>query len=420
MMNIFIMILVTLFMAAFYMLERPSARIAPQETDNAVGLADLRSVAECTSAAHNATIRGGDFHDICVEQNEIKSQRICLGTNLSVTKCDAGKSKKPAYSYIVTATAPLPDDVFSDMMDVLEENYADAGTFGIYQDGMIISGAAASKRKVPQGIISDLELTDGSLVYLTQYEIPDTDTDFATTAPDDIRCPAGTVRAYRFGRWQCLGYNTKTNCPGDTVWDADLYECVPDNTRKPLCANRQTAVLVDDVWECINPFPEKNCPDKMIAQLNYNTLEWECIEDPNITRPTKKCSRFAGAAVYGAAGATLSVQLSSCTDCEKMLTDPDTCVSVCVPDPARVNDPRCYAGGLSRCSDASHGVYFGFPDRAYAAQVAEIKGAPVPLDAQHNKNRRFNCLACPDTGIDPDKSFPPYIAVCKQGPSSDE
>lgn len=413
MMNIFIMILVTLFMGAFYMMASPNMRIAKHETENAVRSADLLSVAECAAGVHSATIRGDVLDDVCVERNEIVSHRVCLSSNLAVTDCKPARNKKPAYSYIVTATAPLPDDIYSDMMDILEEHYADAGTFGIFQENTIVSGASANKRIVPKGIISDMKLTDGALVYLTQYEITDAQTEYATDTDTDLRCPAGTTKTYRFGRWQCVGLNTKSDCPGDTVWDSDALECIADESRKPLCAERQTAVLVEDVWECIDPFPEKKCPDDMIARLNYQTLEWECVKDPQKTQDEKKCKRFTGNAVYGAVGTTLRVPTSSCTDCERMITDEETCTAVCVPDPAKINSPQCYPGGAKSCSGPSHAFYFGFPSRAYAAQVEAISNIDVPFEKLPSQNRRFNCLECAGGEIDAAKSFPPYIAVCK-------
>jgi len=414
MMNIFIMILVAVFMAGFYMLSAPSQRVIQQESTYAMERADLRSIAECAAAAHNATIRGGEFNDICITQNNIESKFICLNTNLTVTKCEIVRKKKPAYSFIVTAAAPVPDDKYNDMMEILEQHFADAGTFGIYQNKLIVSGGTATKRAVPKGIIEEMELTDGQLVYMTQYEIPDADTQYTAPQTADVICPAGTVKAYRFGRWQCIGYNTKTNCAGDMIWDSDLLECVADESRRPLCASQQTAVLVDDVWECINPFPDKQCPSDMVARLNYNTLEWECVADPNKTESVKKCAHMTAGAVYGKPGATLRVpQTSSCTDCEQMITDPDTCVSVCVPDPAKITEPGCYPGRTDECSGPSRGFYFGFPSQKYAANVDAVSHKSVPIDAMHDQNRKFNCLDCGNGVIDADKSLPPYIAICK-------
>ncbi len=413
MMNIFIMVLVALFMAGFYMFTAPSGRIEQTEAEYAINKSDLRTSAECAAAAQNATLHDTEFNDICVTQNEIQSRFICLDTKLNVTKCEIVNKKKPAYSFIVTATAPVPTDQYNNMMEILEQHFSDAGTFGIFQDKVIISGGTATKRSVPAGIISDMELQDGQLVYMTQYEIPDTDKEFTAPSIADVECPAGTVKAYRFGRWQCIGYNTKTNCEGDTIWDSDLMECVADESRKPLCASQQTAVLIDSVWECINPFPEKNCPNGMIARLNYNNLEWECVADPEKTQDVKKCAHVTGAAVYGKPGATLRVPQMSCTDCEQMIIDPETCAAKCIPDPAQVDSPKCYPGATSECTGTARAFYFGFPSRDYAENVSALRGHAIPLDAAHSQNRKFNCLDCGTGQIDADKSFPPYIAVCK-------
>lgn len=412
-MNIFIMILVALFMAGFYLLESPNQRATPQETHYAVTRADLRAVAECTAAAQNAAIKSVPFEDICVIQNQIESKYICLNEKMAITKCEVVRGKKPEFSFIITATGQIGEENYNNILEIMEQYYPDAGTFGLYMDGQIISGGSTSKRTVPAAAAKDMELVNGQLVYMTQYEMPDNYTEFVAPVDTDLVCPAGAVKAYRFGRWQCVGYNTKTNCAGDMIWDSDLQECIPDETRKPLCAEKQTAVMVDEVWECVNPFPDKTCPSGMIARLNYSTLEWECITDPNTTPEVKKCDTFISGAVYGAIGATLRVPTTtSCTDCERMVTDPDTCVSVCVPDAAKATDPKCYAGARE-CQGPARAFYFGFPSRTYAANVTEIKGHDIPLDPMHSQNRKFNCLDCGPRGVDESKSFPPYIAVCK-------
>ncbi len=408
-MNIFIMILVAIFMLGYYIIDSPSQRVPETETEYAVTHADLHAIAQCAAAAHNAKIRGTEFNDVCVSQNEITSQLYCLNNNGRETKCEIIRNKKPAYSYIITTTAPLPASDFNEMMNVLEEYYADAGTFGILQDGKITSGGTGTKRAVPKTILSELKLSDGQLVYMTQYEIPDATNEITTADATDILCPTGTVKTYRFGRWQCIGYNTKSNCAGDMIWDSDLSECVPDESRKPLCASQQTAVIVDSVWECIDPFAAKTCPDKMVARLNYNTLEWECVEDPNNTTTKSKCDKFVSRDVQGAIGATLRTARTSCTDCEKMIIDEDTCTSYCVPDTTKVDDASCYAGNPRECTGPSRAFYFGFPNYSYAANVDAVTKYVI----QTGGNRRFNCRDCGDGVIDTEKSAPPYIAVCK-------
>lgn len=410
-MNIFIMILVALFMAGYYMMDSPNQKIQEQETEYAIGKSDMRMIAQCATAVHNAQIKGTEFQDICIEQNNIVSQYICLDNRLNKTKCEIVKNKKPAYSYIVTATAPIDSGKYNDMMEILEQEYSDAGTFGIFNDNVIMSGGTSTKRIVPKTIIKELELTPGQLVYLTQYEIPDNQTEYVINIAQDIECPVGTVKVYRFGRWQCTGYNTKTNCGGDMVWDTDLMECVPDESRKPLCANNQTAVMVDSVWECISPFPEKSCPDKMVAQLNYNTLEWECVGDPADIQTTTKCDKIRYNAVYGAAGTTLRVPQTSCTDCEKMVVDEKTCVAHCVPDETKITDPRCYNGSVAECSGPTRAFFFGFPNREYVTQSG-MNITNVPLGSGYSQNRRFNCKDCGETGINSERSNPPYVVVC--------
>ena len=43
-----------------------------------------------------------------------------------------------------------------------------------------------------------MELVDGQLVYLTQYEIPDAGTVYDVAPTPDVNCPVGTAKTYRF------------------------------------------------------------------------------------------------------------------------------------------------------------------------------------------------------------------------------
>lgn len=416
-MNIFIMILISIFMAGYYMISSPSQKLKEQETEYAVRQADLRSIAECAVAVHNASIKGFEIQDICIQQNEIQSEMICLNSSMRETRCEIVRGRKPDYTYLITVTKPIPDSSFSDMFDILEKYYYDAGNFGIFLDGKIMSNDTGSRVSLPDSIISALKLQNGQMIYITNYELPDETEAFSAPIEENIVCPAGTIKTYRFSRWQCLPYNEKTDCGGDMIWDSDLMECVPDESRKPLCAGQQTAVIVEDVWECINPFPDKNCPDGMIARLNYTTLEWECVVNPDEVEEVKKCDNVVSGAIYGPVGSTVRLPSTSCTDCEKMITDPETCVSFCVPDPSKLNNPSCYAGNTSDCRGDSKAFYFGFPSYSYAAQaeeqVEELEGKQITLDRKHSQNRKFNCMDCGEGRINTSKSFPPYIAICE-------
>lgn len=412
-MNIFIMFLVALFMMGVYLIDAPSQKIIQHDTEYAIGQSDMRAIAQCANAVHNAQINGFDFDDVCVVQNDIYSDFVCLNESMKITNCDKTSSRRKIYHYIITYTAPIEPAYYNDMMEILERYFTESGTFGLLQGNTIISGGTTAKRIVPAAIVSEKKLQDGQLVYFTQYEVPDSGDIIGNTVVADINCPVGTVKTYRFGRWLCVSYNIKTDCGGDMIWDSDLQKCIADESRKPLCASTQNAVLVDDVWECINPFPEKACPDNMIARLNYNTLEWECVVDPSSVADSKKCENVVSGPVHGTLGTTLRIPQTSCTDCERMVTDPDTCVTRCVPDATKMNDSNCYPGNIAECSGSSRGVYFGFPSVAYVNNVDGLSDISVPFDEQHSQNRKFNCLDCGDGQIDAEKSRPPYVAVCK-------
>lgn len=411
-MNIFLVLLISVFMAGYYMFFAPSARIPEQETEYAVSLADLRSIAECAIATHNAQISGGQFEDVCIEQNGIKSEFICMDSRETITACDAAGTKRPKYSFIITTTAPLHTSDYNEMMEILEQNFSTSGTLGIYQEGIVLAGGTTAKRDVPDAIQKNLNLEDGQLIYMTHYDSPDPTRTFTGATADNVTCPVGTTKTYRFGRWQCIGYNLKTSCGGDMVWDSTLMECVPDESRKPLCSGEQTAVIVDSVWECIDPFGERTCPNNMVARLNYETLEWECVEDPNMIKTTSKCAAAGARTVRGRGGATLRLATTSCTDCEKMIIDESTCETVCVPDETKLASISCYPGRVSECTGANRAFYFGFPNKSYIANVPGVVPSDVPFDSAHSQNRKFNCLDCGAGTIDTSKSIHPYVAVC--------
>ena len=82
-MNIFITVLVALFLGAYYIFSAPSVRTPSFETDYAVKYADLRGIIECAAAVHNANLAGTKFVDICVEQNGIQSDIVCLDRRMN-------------------------------------------------------------------------------------------------------------------------------------------------------------------------------------------------------------------------------------------------------------------------------------------------------------------------------------------------
>ncbi len=407
-MNIFITVLVALFLGAFYMFTAPSVRTPEQETEYAIKYADLRAIIECTAAVHNSMINGTNFQDVCIAQNAIQSDIVCLDKRMNMTDCE-GPS---VYNYVVTTSGQIPWSQFNNAMTILEKNFADAGSFGVFQSGYVISGATVTKRAIPKVLISHMNMMDGQLVYVTQFAKTDPAAQFTAPAIDDVVCPVGTSKILRFGRWQCVGYNTKTNCPGDTIWDYSTNSCVADESLRPLCNSVQTAVLIDGIWECIDPFPDRKCDGNTVAKLNYTTMTWECITDPNKTPNNTKCSHIKMPVMPGRGKTSVTVQKLTCTDCEIMVVDSETCVAHCVPDTSKLGTSSCYPGDITDCAGDQKGLYFGFPDVNYMKYVDGLSGHTVTLDSEHSRNRKFNCLDCGERGVNLELSLPPYITVC--------
>lgn len=411
-MNVFMMLLVVLFMAGYYFITAPSQTIQKHQTEYAVNRADLRAVVNCATAAHTAVIKDIEFNNICAQKYGVTSTLVCLNESLSIVQCDVNKIKKPKFNFVITSTGILPPQEYNNTIEILEDYYSTINTFGVLIDGFIISGNN-SKREIFPNIIESAELVNGQLVYMTQFDIPDVITDYTKSDNNNIECGLGTVKAYRFSRWQCIPTNETNTCLGDTIWDSDLMACVIDESSKPLCADNQTAILVDDIWECVDPISEKICESGEMAKLNYSTLEWECVYDPNENESTKSCDTLGKNIVHGKIGSTLQLSYNSCTDCEKMVVNSETCITTCIPDITKIGNSKCYANA-ENCTGSNKAFYFGFPDSVYSSNISDISEYTIPFDSTHSRNRMFNCLDCGDKKIDTEKSYLPYIAICEE------
>ena len=337
-----------------------------------------------------------------------------MNNKYNVVSCDSENSKAPAFNFIITTSSPLPENEYNAMLEILEKHYPDVGTFGVFLDPDLMSAGSVSNRNIPQKVIDAANLQPGQVMYLMQYTIPDKTIDYPVVDGSNIVCPIGTMKTFRFGRWQCIEYNYKISCTGDTIWDSVLMECVADENRKPLCSNNQTAVMVDDIWECVDPFVDQKCPVGKTARLNYSTLTWECVDDPNVNKTVKKCENIAiRPKTPGAAGATLRVRTVSCTDCETAVVDNETCETYCVADITKLNDPKCYDGDISECSGPDRAIYFGFSPKSRIDGITALENATIYLDRYHAQNRMFNCMYCVNGTIDTEQSVSPYTAVCK-------
>ena len=115
----------------------------------------------------------------------------------------------------------------------------------------------------------------------------------------------------------------------------------------------------------------------------------------------------------GGVGATLRVRSISCTDCETVMVDENTCATYCIPDPAKLQDPTCYDENIEDCTGPNRAIYFGFSRQSRIDGIDVLKDEIIQLDKEHSQNRRFNCMDCGDGEIDTEKSIFPYTAICK-------
>ncbi len=393
-------------------MDSPSQRVSESELSVAISRSDLRSIAECAAMTHISTMKGFIPSDSCIEQYGIKSDFVCLNSSKSIISCDSIKGDISNYNYVMTITNPIDEKDYNSMMELLDEYYSNSGAFGVYLDNAIMLAGGAGKRTVPNSILNQYGIQTGQLIYFTQFEIPEAQTEFDLSQPADIICPPGTTKVYRFRRWQCIAENETQICTGDRIWDAETSECIPDESKRPLCENNQTAVLVDLLWTCVDPFLERQCPTGYIPRLNYNDLVWECVEDPDKKSEIKKCDKIQTGIIGGTGSTTVSVAVNNCTNCERKILNETTCEAYCVPDITKVNDDKCYRDA-EKCTGYGKAIYFGFPNNTYASKVTEIKDYTVPFGLLQSQNRLFNCMDCSATGIDEEKSFPPYIVVCE-------
>ena len=196
-----------MFMAGYYLISSPSQRVVKQETEYALKRSELRSVAECVVSAQNSAMYGEQFEDPCTERYEINSQYVCMNEQYNIMDCDSNVGKAPVYNFIITASSPLPESEYNNMLEILEQYYPDAGTFGIFVKPELMSAGSVSRRTIPDKVINAAKLEDGQLIYIMQYKIPDENIDYPLVDGSDIVCPGGTMKTYRFGRWQCISYN---------------------------------------------------------------------------------------------------------------------------------------------------------------------------------------------------------------------
>ncbi len=434
-MNIFIMLLVFVFMAGYFLMDAPNQRVRDDRIEPAMRITEIKSILSCMARAHadaielDTTAHAGATEILetksenCTEKYNVQSIKLCADEKRAVTVCKPDRVGQTIGNFIVT-TADMPEEKDTNLvLKILSQDFDSASNFGIIMtknDGSLaILSGNGHRRKIPSSIISAAGLEQGRLVYITQYSVA-ADINMGNPlqpSAENIFCLTGEQKIFRFGKWECLSENPSAVCEGDKIWNSVDEVCEIDPSRRPLCAAGQTAVEIEDMWQCIDPSPVRECPDGETAQFDYINMEWVCIT-PETTTNTKSSCHNMTIAKGSILGGTLLQPVNLCNDCEKMIKDEETCAVSCVPDETKVNIPACYPRA-SECSGSSRAFYFGFPnDSDYIANVRvnipDLDGVQIPIDGTHSQNRKFNCLDCGSGGgIDQQLSMPPFVAVCE-------
>jgi len=427
-MNVFMLLIVFMFMAGWYFMGSPGQNIQEHGIEYAERRTELNSLLTCIVHVHAQAIELDNQLKInerveidnstpCAEKYGLATVKICVDGTRASAACIPDRANRSIQNFVITSAAAAPvGDRAGKALELLANEFSTGTNFGLLvaegREFVIISGNG-EKRSIPAIVVREAGLSAGQFVYMTQYAVAGRPAFASGQVAELVRCPPGQIQIFRFNRWQCAPVGNVRLCLGATIWDDTLQDCVPDNSRRPLCGPRQTAVMIDYNWECMDPLLQKTCPPGQSPHLDYATMEWRCSLNPAESADAKRCE--AALRIRAGSGGTIRVGVaSSCNDCEEMITNPETCETACVPSLAKLGSDMCYRG---TCSGPNRAFYFGFPNPSYlvAARAAlpELLAIEVRMSAMHSLNRRFNCLDCGDRGLDMENSFPPWTAVCR-------
>jgi hypothetical protein len=432
-MNIFIMILAFVLMAGYFLMDAPSQRIHDNGIESAMRMTDIKSILSCMTHQHAEAMdidgaNRANANEIfktdiqpCTEKYNIQTIKLCADERRLVSNCAPERAGRVTENFIITTADVNKENDINLVLKTLSEDFDSIGNFGIIiaknsYSFSILSGNG-SRRDIPKSISSFEDIKDGRLIYITRYSVPfDGDVINKTTpVAESITCMNNEQKIFRFGKWECQAETAPILCTGDTIWDSDSESCEIDPSRRPLCATGQTAVDIDDVWQCVAPSTITKCPENTIAEFDYVTMKWSCSAPTS--ENTSKCQNVT-IAKGRLLGGTLLKPANPCNNCEKMILNEETCAVACVPDATKVTNPACYQNA-SDCSGSSRAFYFGFPgDDEYEASAREnlsqLSGMEIPTGVVYSQNRKFNCLDCGSGGaINQELSIPPFIAVCE-------
>ena len=401
-MNIFIMFLVFIFMAGFYLIDSPNQKLPDQDIEEFIINAELKSNIECVKNSHIFNLKGTNFTDTCKDKYDIKNINFCINKNNIKMQCNG----KQAYQLFITYSAPIIEKNYNTAAEIFEKYYKDIADFGILINKNLITGQRTYE---PDNIIIKI-IKEGSLLYFTKHK---NQTKIKYLKPINVdltqKCPKNTILTYKFGQYLCIEENKQFACIGDTI-------CVPNYFNKPICGKDLTAVLINNIWECIDSTDKNihiNCETNQIKIYDNISLSYKCIEDPSKIKEIKKCQNINKILAYSKFGSTIEFQniSGSCNECEKQIINEETCESHCAPDETQLNNKNCYPD-KDQCTGLTKGFYFGFPNYDYVKNIKELNKHQIPINKSYSQNRKFNCMDCKEKGINKEKSFYPFILVC--------
>jgi hypothetical protein len=454
MMNIFLLFLTTLFMIGYYVIYSPSQTVTNTDSENVVKMSDLRSIAECVIGMQNAKMNDEPYTAPCVERYNVVGEYVCA--NAGSVQYETSCMGEPDINYIVSHSAPLATTDYGLMLEIIEKYYPDKGTFGIYDNGTLLTAGTNGHielNNVITGPVTTPRLQNGQLVYVMQYKIPyiyewPPVDDCASLVDQCESCPWPMQAVIHYGRWMCLegnippitcpaGYEPYDNgcrlidtcqqledlCPEGTIADCDTNSCIE---AVELECRDGCYAIVDTVDSELNETTDSShcfCPNQSSDDTNVE----KCVTDGLCCGFNKVYTKSQ----IGSIGRTLRTGRAGCSYCEKpggSRYNPTTeqFEIICIPDTTKMFLRRCSTvSSAQQCKGDKQAMYFGFKPTSntdclpagderdfYTNIVFEKIQTYYPSE---NQDGKWHCLDCP-YGVSFDESFPPYVAKCKPEP----
>ncbi|MCL2629381.1 MAG: hypothetical protein FWD33_01670 [Alphaproteobacteria bacterium] len=439
-MNVFLIVLVFLFMASYYYLGAPSMRTDIKTTEEVLEGSDAAAATSCVVAVHRAAselARAEDDVGAAIDANpcaarfKVSTTSVCLRNDEVVRGCRVDpRDVDPMQKYVITKSSWVGPEMSGLVMDSIRRRYRNLSGLGMLMtaEGQDEFGEAFRRMAIlsvgrrpvwlSESLVSAASLETGDLVYLTQYTTDELQSEQIRREAGQLICAPGEVKVFRFRTWRCERPTPVMLCQGDMVFDRELGECVPNFSARPICGGNETAVIIEGAWTCQLPTDAIECPHGRAPSFDFETLEWVCIGDPLAAQEENKCAPVrTRRGILGTAAPRAPV--SHCNDCEAQVQDPETCEFVCIPDRDKLMFKGCYPNAAECDAVGGHkAFYFGFPnDLAYIQSslnnVAGLAAAGIPQTANHSANRKFNCLDCSPFKVDLNTVFHPYVASCR-------